>query len=48
MLLQALDPPGRPVTFHAQPNTSPAPDRIKLKLFSANSQHVDAQAVTII
>jgi hypothetical protein len=26
----------------------PAPDRIKLKLFSANLQHVDAQAVTII
>jgi hypothetical protein len=26
----------------------PAPGRIKLKLFSANPQHVDAQAVTII
>jgi hypothetical protein len=26
----------------------PAPVGIKLKLFSANPQHVDAQAVTII
>jgi hypothetical protein len=26
----------------------PAPGRIRLKLFSANPQHVDAQAVTII
>jgi hypothetical protein len=38
----------RPVAFQAQPNTRPAPGRIRLKLFSANPQHVDAQAVTII
>jgi hypothetical protein len=40
--------PARPLPFQPSRVQGPAPGRIKLKLFSANPQHVDAQAVTII
>jgi hypothetical protein len=46
--LQVLDPPSWPVTFHAQPNTRPCSRQNQTETFSANPQHVDAQAVTII
>jgi hypothetical protein len=42
-----IRPTGR-LPFKPSRIQGPAPDRIKLKLFSANPQHVDAQAVTII
>ena len=48
MPLQALAPPAGWLPFKPGRIQGPAPDRIKLKLFSANPQHVDAQAVTII
>jgi len=40
--------PAGPLPFQPSRMQGPAPGRIKLKLFSANPQHVDAQAVTII
>jgi hypothetical protein len=40
--------PAGPLPFQPSWIQGPAPDRIKLKLFSANPQHLDAQAVTII
>ena len=46
--LQMLDPPSWLVTFHARPNTRPGSRRNQTEAFSANPQHVDAQAVTII
>jgi hypothetical protein len=46
--LQALDPPNRRLPFVPSRIQGPAPVGIKLKLFSANPEHVDAQAVTII
>jgi hypothetical protein len=42
-----IRPVGR-LPFKPSRIQGPAPGRIKLKLFSANPQHVDAQAVTII
>ena len=40
--------PVGPLPFKLSRIQGPVPDRIKLKLFSANPQHVDALAVTII
>jgi hypothetical protein len=42
-----IRPAGR-LPFMPSRIQGPAPGRIELKLFSANPQHVDAQAVTII
>jgi hypothetical protein len=48
MTLWALDPPTGRLPFMPSRIQGPAPDGMKLKLFSANPQHVDAQDVTII